>query len=147
MDINRKNKGELIKRGEILIIQGQEPKYMHYLHSGALEILSTSSENEGLDPKIIISKSKKVGIIKDKTLISGLSILFTDPYKKSIRAIEDSYVSKYPIKDGGFRQISKEDPNLATTIITHLIKRLENSISNALNYTKLYAEKFLFYYL
>ena len=64
MDINRKNKGELIKRGEILIIQGQEPKYMHYLHSGALEILSTSSENEGLDPKIIISKSKKVGIIK-----------------------------------------------------------------------------------
>ncbi len=129
---------EQIRKGEILILQGQEPKFLYYLHSGSVEILSCPTEYEGLDKEIIISKSKRVGTIGPNTLISGLSILFTEPYQKSIRAIEDSVVTKYPIKEGGFKQIAQEDSALAVNILTHLFKRFEISIGDASKYTKLY---------
>ncbi|MCX7678828.1 MAG: cyclic nucleotide-binding domain-containing protein [Spirochaetes bacterium] len=129
---------EQLRKGEVLFLQGEEPKYLYYLHSGAVEILSCPTEYEGLDKDIIISKSKRVGTIGPNSLISGLSILFTEPYQKSIRAIEDSVVTKYPIKEGGFKQISQEDPALALNILTHLFKRFEISIQDATKYTKLY---------
>ena len=129
---------ELVRRGEVLLLQGQEPEFIHYLHSGTLEILSAPEEFNGLDAEIIISKSKRVGVIKEKSLVSGLSILFTEPYKKSIRALEDSYITKYRIKDGGFRVIAQEDSSLAMNILGHLCKRLEISLSDASKYTKIY---------
>lgn len=131
-------KGEKVGKDEVLILQGQEPRYMYYLHSGTLEILSAPEEFEGMHNDILLSKSKRVGIIQENTLVSGLSILFTEPYKKSIRAIEDSVVSKYPIKEGGFKQIAAENPSLTITILSHLYRRLEISIPDAGRYTKLY---------
>ncbi len=135
---NNSNKGDVIKKGELLIVQGQEPTYMYYLHQGAVEILSAPDEFEGLSADIIISKSRRVGIIKEKSLISGLSILFTEPYKKSIRAIENSLVTKYPIKGGGFNNIVAENPSMATTILSHLYVRLESSINDSKRYSTLY---------
>ncbi len=132
------SKGDLVKKGQLLIRQGEEPRFMYYMHSGALEILSAPPEYEELHTDILLSKSKRVGTIKEKNLISGLSILFAEPYKKSIRAIEDSYVSKYPIKEGGFQQIVTDNTPLAVDILSNLFRRLELSIPDASRYTSLY---------
>jgi CRP-like cAMP-binding protein len=35
---------ELVRAGEVLILQGKEPEYIHFLHSGSMEILSTPQE-------------------------------------------------------------------------------------------------------
>ncbi len=129
---------EIVKKGEIVIIQGQDPEYIHFLHSGSLEILSSPSEYEGLDPDIIIEHGTRVGVIQGKSLISGLSILFTEPYQKSIRAIEDSEITKYPIQEGGFKQICTGNISLSMNILAHLYKRLELSLTDATKYTKLY---------
>ncbi|HPA73561.1 MAG TPA: cyclic nucleotide-binding domain-containing protein, partial [Spirochaetota bacterium] len=127
--MNEKNR-EQIRKGDIIILQGDEPRFLYYLHSGTLEILSCPSEYEGLAKDIIISKSTRVGIINANSLISGLSILFTEPYQKTIRAIEDSVITKYPIKEGGFRQVVEDDKSLSVNILNHLFKRFELSISD-----------------
>ncbi len=129
---------ETLKKGDLLIIQGEEPKYIYYLMSGSLEILSAPEEFDGLDKGLILQKSKRVGVIKGKSLISGLSILFTEPYNKSIRALEDCLVRKYPLKEGGFRQISQSDPSFAIIILSHVFKRLELSMADARKYTLLF---------
>jgi len=135
--MNDKNR-EQIKKGDVLILQGDEPRFLYYLHSGTLEILSCPAEYDGLARDIILGKSTRVGIINANSLISGLSILFTEPYQKTIRALEDSIITKYPIKEGGFKQVAAEDPSLAVNILGHLLKRFELSISDASKYTRLY---------
>lgn len=129
---------ETVKQGEVLIRQGQEPEFIHFLHSGSLEILSTPQEYEGLDIDIMLSHSTRVGVIRAKSLISGLSILFTEPYQKSIRALEDSQITKYPIGEGGFTQIAQENISLAITILSHLSRRLELSLSDSTKVNSLY---------
>ena len=129
---------EIIKKGEFLIVQGSEPQFIHYLNKGSMEILSAPEEFGGLEGDALIAKSKRVGVINEKSLISGLSLLFTEPYKKSIRALEDSQVVKYPIREGGFNEIAQADPSLGINILNHLFRRLELSISDASKYTKLY---------
>jgi hypothetical protein len=127
-----------IKKGEILILQGEEPQFIYYLQSGSVEILSAPSEYEGLDSKIIIDKSKRVGIINEKSIIAGLSLLFTEPYNKTVRAVEDCVVKKYPLREGGFRQIVVDDPTFAALLLTHVLKRLELSLNDVKKYTVLY---------
>jgi CRP-like cAMP-binding protein len=137
-EVNSIKNAEIIKTGELLIVQGSEPQYIHYLNKGSMEILSAPEEFDGLEGDALIAKSKRVGVINEKSLISGLSLLFTEPYKKSIRALEDSQVVKYPIREGGFKEISRDDPSLGINILNHLFRRLELSISDASKYTKLY---------
>ncbi len=132
------NGTEKIRKGEILILQGEEPRLIYYLQSGTVEILSAPSEYEGLDSKIIVDKSKRVGIINEKNVIAGLSLLFTEPYKKTIRALEDCVVKKYPLREGGFRQIVIDDPSFAALLLTHVLKRLELSLNDVKKYTLLY---------
>ena len=132
------SRSEQIKKGTLLITQGEEPRNIYYLHSGAVEILSAPKEFEGLHSDILVSKSKRVGIIRENSLISGMSILFSEPYTKSIRTIEDSVISKYPIKEGGFKNIVFENPSFAVTILGHLVKRLEESIPDVSKYVKLF---------
>ncbi|HOE21237.1 MAG TPA: cyclic nucleotide-binding domain-containing protein, partial [Spirochaetota bacterium] len=132
------NDTEKIRKGEILIVQGEEPRFIYYLQSGSVEILSAPSEYEGLDSTIIVDKSKRVGIINEKTVIAGLSLLFTEPYKKTIRATEDCVVKKYPLREGGFRQIVMDDPSFAAVLLTHVIKRFEVSLTDVKRYTLLY---------
>ncbi len=132
------NKGEAIRKGELLIVQGSEPKYIYYLQSGAVEILSAPAEYVDLHSDILISRSRRVGVIQEKSVISGMSILFNEPYKKSVRAIEDSMVMKYPIREGGITQVLSENPSLAMNLFSHVIKRLELSISDAAKYARLY---------
>lgn len=132
------NGTEKVKKGEILILQGEEPRFIYYLQSGSVEILSAPSEYEGLDSKIIVDKSKRVGIINEKSVIAGLSLLFTEPYKKTIRAVEDCVVKTYPLREGGFRRIVVDDPTFAALLLTHVLKRLELSLNDVKKYTVLY---------
>jgi hypothetical protein len=131
-------KGEAIRSGDLLIVQGSEPRYIYYLQSGSMEILSAPAEYADLHSDILVSRSRRVGVIQEKSVISGMSILFNEPYKKSIRAIEDSMVVKYPIREGGITAVLAENPSLAMNLFSHVIKRLELSISDASKYAKLY---------
>ena len=93
-------KKEQLQKGEILITQGEVPGFIPFLQKGILEILSAPSEYDGLDSDIICSKSKRVGIIKAESLVAGLNQPAGGPYKKSVRALEDSVITRYPLRDG-----------------------------------------------
>ncbi|MFH0976592.1 MAG: hypothetical protein V1874_12490 [Spirochaetota bacterium] len=132
MSPNENNK-ELVKAGEVLMVQGKSSKFMYYLHSGAVEILSASREYEGLDPVIITSKSKRVGLIKDQIYIPPMNTVFTDPCSKSLRTVADSYVSRYPVN----REML-EDASRSVAMLSHLFKMLETAIADDSKYTKFY---------
>ncbi len=110
---------------------------MYYLHNGAVEILSAPKEFDGLDPIIIMSKSKRVGILKEEILITGLNSELTKPSTKSVRAIVDSNISKYPV-NGGIAELVNDNPSQAITVLNHLFKRLELAISDDSKYTSFY---------
>jgi CRP-like cAMP-binding protein len=132
------NKKELVKAGEVLIVQGKVPKYMYYLYSGALEILSAAKEFEGLDSAIIASKSRRVGFVNEEMLIPPMNVVFADPSTKSVRAIQDSHVSRIPMNQGGIVQMVREDPSGTAAMLSHLFKMLDTSINDDSKYTKLY---------
>jgi len=128
----------VLKKGETLFIQGDIPSELYLLQSGSLEILSAPRDYEGLDREIILSKSRRVGVIKAKTLIAGFSNNYTESNKKSLRAIEDSQVTRYPLPSAGFRGIVASDPSQTLTILRHLYNRLNVTISESGKYAKLY---------
>jgi hypothetical protein len=132
------SKKELVKAGEVLIVQGKVPKYMYYLHSGAVEILSASKEFEGLDASIIASKSRRVGYVKEEILIPPMNLVFADPSTKSVRAAQDSYVSKFPLNQGGIVQMAREDPSRTISMLSHLFTMLDTSVTDESKYTKFY---------
>ncbi len=132
------NNVESLKSGDVLFVQGETPSEMYMLNSGTLEILSTSDEFNGLDRDIIISKSTRVGLIKGKSLVSGLSRLYTAPYVKSVRAVEDSSVTRYPLRNGGFKGIIVSDVSQALTVLRQLYSSLNTAMSNLSRYAKLY---------
>ena len=78
-----------------------------------MEILSTSEQYNNLDKNIILSKSRRVGLLKGKTIISGFSRRLMEPYKKTLRAIEDCKLSKVPSKNG-FQDIVASNPDQAS---------------------------------
>jgi hypothetical protein len=137
MSPNDKKK-ELVKAGEVLIVQGKVPKYMYYLHSGALEILSAAKEFEGLDSAIIASKSRRVGLVSEDILIPPMNVIFAEPSTKSVRAIQDSFVSRIPMNQGGIVQMAREDPSGTADMLSHLFKMLDTSIADDSKYTKIY---------
>ena len=132
------NKKELVKAGGVLILQGKVPRYMFYLHSGAVEVLSAAKEFEGLDASIISSKSKRVAFLQEDILIPPMNVVFTDPSTKTVRVVQDSYVSRFPLDQGGIVQMAREDPSLTAAMLSHLFKLLDSSIANDSKYTKLY---------
>ncbi len=131
-------KGDLIKKGETLFVQGDIPGGIYLLQSGSMEILSASDEFNGLDKSIILAKSRRVGIIKGKSIIPSFSMGLVEPSKKSVRAIEDSYISKYPLKEGGFRGIAGRDQAQALAILKQLYKRFNISLNELEKFKKLY---------
>ncbi len=133
------NKKEIIKAGDVIIVQGQIPKYMYYLHNGAVEILSAPREFEGLDSAIIASKSRRVGLIKEEMLILPMNVSFTDPSAKSVRAVQDCGVTRYPVTKDGILQIVRDDSSGAITLLSHLYKLLETAVSDDSRYTKFYS--------
>jgi hypothetical protein len=132
------NNKELVQKGKVLIAQGETPDFIPLLHNGRVEILSAPAEFEGLDSGLIISKSKRVGIIQGELILSGFNSSLSGPYRKSLRVIEDSDITKYPVNDGGIKQIIKQNPNFCLKLLNHLFSILENAISDASKYTKLY---------
>jgi hypothetical protein len=132
------NKKEPVKAGEVLIVQGKVPKYMYYLHSGAVEILSAAKEFEGLDPAIISSKGRRVGLINEEMLIPPMNVVFADPSTKTVRAVQDSYVSKIPL-NGGIMQLAREDLTGTASMLSHLFKMLDSSMADESKYTKFYS--------
>ncbi|MCU0846839.1 MAG: cyclic nucleotide-binding domain-containing protein [Spirochaetes bacterium] len=130
--------GDRIQKGSVLFLQNETPQYIYMLQSGSMEVLSASREYNGLDKSIILSKSIRVGMIKDKTLIAGFSDLLTSPFKKTVRAMEDSVISKYPIKTGGYKAITSSDPAQAISILRHLYNSLKSAMGDEGRYLGLY---------
>ncbi len=129
---------ETLRKGAFLVVQGDEPRFVHFLEKGSLEILSAPKEFNGKDADTIIAYSRRVGTISGRSLVSGLSLVFSQPYTKSIRALEDSVVTKYPIREGGFRQMIDENLSLALGVLDNLVKRIDLSLTDAAKYMKLY---------
>jgi len=94
-------KTSLIKKGEVLIAQGETPSRIFYLQKGSVELLSAPEEYSGLDRNIIIEHSNRVGLISESTYLAGIS-------GRTLRAATDCEVQVIP-SEGGFIRFAQQE--------------------------------------
>ncbi len=100
-----------LKKGEVLFLQGENPVKLYMLQDGEIEILSTPAEFIELDSDIVIDKSIRVCSIKGRAMLVGFSGLLISTYGKSARAVVDSEIIEYPLMQGGFGGVARNDIN------------------------------------
>jgi CRP-like cAMP-binding protein len=127
-----------ILKGDVLILQGNQSRDLFILQQGGLEILSTPEEFLGLDKEIVLSKSKRIGVIKQKGYIAGFNEQLIGPYKATIRAIEDSMVSQISLSDRGIAQLAASDSSQTTIMLKQLVTRLVTAVNESAGFNKLY---------
>ncbi len=132
------NGGELYKKGRVLVVQGTASGDVFMLQDGTIEILTGPREYNGLDQDIVISKSRRAGIISGKTALVGFSRNLNEPYCATFRALTDSTVSRYSLRGGGFRELASSDIGTAVLILRNLYSRLTTSVADSVKYAKLY---------
>lgn len=126
-----------VKKGETIFVQGANPINLVMLQSGTVEILSASKEYEGLDAGIIASKSRRVGLVKAKNLLTAFSGLMNRPYDKTIRAVENCEIVNYPLNPGGFPVLARNEPARAVAIIKQSFNLLNTVVYGTNRYLKL----------
>jgi len=95
------NKNEIVKKGEILFVQGQNCNSINYLIDGEVEILTTTEVNVvDADEIDIVENSKTVCTLQKNTFFGIDSVLTGQPYSYSIKAITDCTVNVYKIEKG-----------------------------------------------
>ncbi|HQL83354.1 MAG TPA: cyclic nucleotide-binding domain-containing protein, partial [Spirochaetota bacterium] len=129
---------EQLKSGNVLFVQGEKPSCLYMLQSGSIEILSASDEYDGLDRSIVLSKSKRTGMLSGKTLLSGFAARLTGPYRRSVRAVTDCEVAKYPLPASGIQGFADSDPAQALNILKHLYGNIKTVSGVIARFTKLY---------
>ncbi|OHD64865.1 MAG: hypothetical protein A2176_06030, partial [Spirochaetes bacterium RBG_13_51_14] len=127
-----------LKSGDILFVQGENPNGLYMLQDGTLEILSAPDEYNGLDRSIVISKSRRVGLLSGKAFLSGFSAHLTGPYRKSVRAVTSATVVRYPQPTGGIQSLATADPPQALNILKHLFNNIKSVQGGIAKLTKLY---------
>ncbi|MBN2159411.1 MAG: cyclic nucleotide-binding domain-containing protein [Spirochaetes bacterium] len=131
-------KMEQLRSGQVLFAQGEKPTGLYMLSEGTVEILSASDEYDGLDRGIIMSRSKRVGILTGKTLLSGFSPHLNGPYTRSIRAVTDASLTRYTLPPGGIQGYADSDPAQALNILRHLYNNIRAVSGTVARYAKLY---------
>jgi len=101
----------ILKKGEVLFLQGENPVKLYMLQEGEIEILSTPGEFIELNTDIIMDKSVRVCSIKGRAMLVGFSGLLISPYTRSARAVVDSGIIEYPLMQGGFKGVAQKDIN------------------------------------
>ena len=129
---------ESLKPGDVLFVQGEKPSGLYMLQSGTLEILSTPDEYDGLDRSIIISKSRRVGLLSGKALLPGFAAHLTGPYTRSVRAVTDAALSRYQLPGNGIQGFADSDPGQALNILKYLYNNIRALAQVAAKYAKLY---------
>jgi CRP-like cAMP-binding protein len=129
---------EQLKNGSVLFVQGEKPSGLFMLQSGTVEILSASDEYDGLDRGIVLSRSKRTGMLSGKTLLSGFSAHLTGPYLKSVRAVADCEVVRYPLPGAGIQGFADSDPGQALNILKHLYGNIKAVSGVIARFTRLY---------
>ncbi len=127
-----------LKAGDVLFVQGENPSGLFMLQEGSLEILSASDEYDGLDRSIVISKSMRVGLLSGKALLSGFSDHLNGVYHKSVRALTDSAVVRFPMPRGGIQGFADSDPGQALNILKHVYNNIKMVNGIIARYTRLY---------
>lgn len=127
-----------LKAGDILFVQGENPSGLFMLQEGTLEILSASDEYDGLDRSIIISKSVRVGLLSGRALLSGFSAHLTGAYRKSVRAMTDASLARYPLPRGGIQGFADSDPGQALNILKHVYNNIKAVNGIIAKYARLY---------
>jgi CRP-like cAMP-binding protein len=132
------NNGELLKKGQILFAQGESPREIYALVDGTLEIVASPAEYTGLDRNIVLSKGKRIGLVSGRGLISGFSVMLTGKYTKSLRALEDSRITRHPLPQGGFSGIASGDLAMALSMMKQLYNRISASMAAASKARRIY---------
>ena len=127
-----------LKSGDVLFVKGEKPNGLYMLLGGTVEILSASDEYDGLDRSIVLSKSKRTGVLAGKTLLSGFADHLTGPYRRSVRAVTDCEVVKYPLPPSGIQGFADTDPGQALNILKHLYGNIKSINGVIARFTKLY---------
>lgn len=129
---------EVVKSGQMILIQGEMPAEFIMLQDGVLEVLIASGEFAGLDGGIIASKSKRVTLIKNKGLVAGLSPIPGEPYRNSLRAASDCSIVRIPFSGGSFESMTASDPVQVVNVLRQLYSRANASIAETGKLAKLF---------
>jgi len=129
----------ILKKGEVLFLQGENPVKLYMLQEGEIEILSTPEEFIGLDSDIIIEKSMRVCSFKGRAMLVGFSGLLTSQYCKSARAVTDSGIVEYPIASGGFKGVAVKDVNGTINMLRQVFNNFMISQAQLKKAVSLYA--------
>lgn len=125
---NMNGSGKL-KKGDILFMQGETPDKLYYMQKGSIEILLAPQDYAGLDKRIILEHSIRVGAISEPVLLGGMP--------GTARALEDCDIQVFPC-NGGIQGLAKTDPAKASNLIAHLLRRIEMSTADLNKIGKLY---------
>ncbi|MBN1531052.1 MAG: cyclic nucleotide-binding domain-containing protein [Spirochaetes bacterium] len=137
------NRQRQLKAGDVLFAQGETPEGIYMLESGTLEVLSAPDEYNGLDRSIVISKGQRTGLLRAKVFVLGMSEQLVNPYRKSVRAVEDSTLTRYPLVNGGIRAMAASDQKMAISVLKHLSHATAMLSSNAGKSGKLYQTAYM----
>ena len=77
----------ILKNGDILFTQGENPTRFFIMQDGEVEVLSAPEEFMGLDGELIADKSVRVFTIKGRAMLIGFSGLLTSPYTNTVRGL------------------------------------------------------------
>lgn len=125
-------------KGTILALQGEPCDSYFLLHTGALEILHASDEYNGLDQSLIVSHSKRVSLVEEKSFINGMM-------GKTVRAVSDCKVETLKLGQTGLKKLSRIDPVRTMMILSYLFRRTETSYSDLVRISKFYTKLEMFY--
>lgn len=110
----------ILKNGDILFTQGENPTRFFIMQDGEVEVLSAPEEFMGLDGELIADKSVRVFTIKGRAMLIGFSGLLTSPYTNTVRAIADTQIVEYPIAQGGYKGVAQRDISSAMNMLRQL---------------------------
>ncbi|MBN1499636.1 MAG: cyclic nucleotide-binding domain-containing protein [Spirochaetes bacterium] len=114
---------QIVKKGEVLLLQGNSSDHMYYLQNGTMEVLSASDEFNGLDKTILLKNSKRVAVVSESSFLAGFS-------GKTLRAVTECTVQKVLFPQNSLRQLAMSNPVHAITVLTHLFKRVETAYND-----------------
>lgn len=112
-----------LTNGDILFVQGEPVRSLFMLQSGTVEILSASEEYNGLDRSIVIAKSKRVGVLNGKTLLSGFDD--SGAYRMTVRVVGDAVVAQHPLPAGGIRAMAASNTTQAVNVLKYLFNNVK----------------------
>ncbi|MBN2510748.1 MAG: cyclic nucleotide-binding domain-containing protein [Spirochaetales bacterium] len=139
LDITSPVSKKRFEAGSVLVLEGTTAKAMNILHSGLAELLYYGGEDIGsCSPEDIVSRSRRVGLIRGESVYGILGIRNDGPYRTSIRAVTDCIVSIHPVEQDRLLTTLQSKITFNLQVLRAINQRIESAVYLFRNYKYLW---------